>query len=134
MDLDSLRQFAADYTTAWCSQDPGLVASFYAPTGWLRINGGVPSVGREAIAESARSFMTAFPDLVVIMDGLALDGERVVYRWTLTGTNTGPYGTGRPVRVSGQESWRMGTDGLVAESEGTFDAADYDRQLRGHSA
>ena len=41
--------------------------------------------------------MTAFPDSVVTMGGVSLDGERAVYRWTLTGTNTGPGGTGRVV-------------------------------------
>jgi hypothetical protein len=52
-----------------------------------------------------------------------------VYRWTLTGTNTGPGGTGRPVRISGQEEWTFGADGLIAESRGHFDQADYNRQL-----
>jgi len=124
-----LREFAARYTAAWCSQDPASVAAFFAPDGSLTINGGVPAVGRAAIAASAQDFMTAFPDLVVTLDELVDQGERVLYRWTLSGTNTGPGGTGRPVRVSGVEDWRFGADGLVAESQGSFDAAEYQRQL-----
>jgi len=126
-----LRDFAARYTAAWCSQDAGLVAAFFSPSGWLTINGGAPSVGREAIAAAAQGFMTAFPDMRVAMDELVLHGPKVVYRWTLTGANTGPGGTGRRVRISGFEEWRIGDDGLVEESQGHFDRADYERQLAG---
>ncbi len=131
MDEDRLRDFAARYTAAWCSQDAGRVAAFFSPNGSLTINGGVPSVGRSAIAEAAQGFMTAFPDLEVTMNDLLVEGEKAVYRWTLSGANTGPGGTGRRIRLSGFEEWRIGGDGLVAESQGHFDAADYERQLRG---
>lgn len=123
--------FARRYTEAWCSQDPERVASFYASHGALVINDGPPAIGREAIAASARDFMTAFPDLEVRFDDLLADDTRVIYRWTLIGTNTGPGGTGRPVRISGQERWRFDADGLVAHSEGSFDQLDYRRQLDG---
>ena len=125
------QDFATSYTTAWCSQDPERVAAFFAPGGSLTINGGKPAVGRKAIAESARGFMTAFPDIVVTMDGLETTGQRAVYHWTLTGTNTSPGGTGKRVRISGREEWRIGTDGLIADSLGFFDDAEYQRQLRG---
>ena len=73
--------------------------------------------------------MSAFPDMIVTMDGLSIDGRQAVYRWTLTGTNTGPGGTGKAIRISGYEEWTMGADGLIAESKGHFDEADYQRQL-----
>jgi hypothetical protein len=57
-----LRDFAARYAAAWCSQDPTSVAGFYSPGGSLTVNNDVPAVGRNAIAEVAQSFMTAFPD------------------------------------------------------------------------
>jgi predicted ester cyclase len=129
MDAASLEVFAASYTAAWCSQHAASVAAFFAERGSLTINGGTPSVGRAAITAAAQGFMSAFPDMVVAMDGVDADGDRAVYRWTLTGTNTGPGGSGRPVRISGYEEWRLGADGLIAESQGHFDQADYDRQL-----
>jgi hypothetical protein len=49
----------------------------------------------------------------------------------LTGTNTGPGGTGRHVSVSGSESWHLSPEGLILESLGQFDAASYRRQLDG---
>jgi hypothetical protein len=54
----------------------------------------------------------------------------ITYRWTLTGTNTEPGGTGKSVRISGYEEWRFGSDGLIAESKGHIDAAEYSRQLK----
>ena len=123
-----LHTFAQGYTAAWCSHNAANVASFFAPNGSLTINDGTPSVGRGAIATAAQEFMTAFPDMQVIMDDVSGDEDRAIYRWTLEGTNNGPGGTGAHVRISGYEEWRIGTDGLIAKSLGHFDAADYQRQ------
>jgi uncharacterized protein (TIGR02246 family) len=124
-----LREFAERYTAAWCGQDASSVAKFFSPGGSLTINGGTPAFGREAIAQAAQGFMTAFPDLVVVIDDLLDRGDKVIYKWTLTGTNSGPGGTGKRVRISGFEEWQFGSDGLVAESQGHFDAAEYSRQV-----
>jgi hypothetical protein len=129
MDALHMRDFAARYTAAWCSQDATRVASFFAVNGSLKINDGAPSVGRPAITEAAQSFMTDFPDMIVEMDGLDREEGRFIYRWTLTGTNTGPGGTGNKVRISGHEEWTIGPGGLIAESLGHFDAEDYRRRL-----
>jgi uncharacterized protein (TIGR02246 family) len=126
-----LRKFAARYTAAWCSQDPASVAAFYSPKGSLTVNGGTPAVGRNAIAEVAREFMTAFPDLRLFMDDVVVHGDRAEYHWTFDGANTGPDGTGHRVRFSGFEVWKIGDDGLVAESQGHFDSADYQRSWNG---
>ena len=127
--MNRLRDFAARYTAAWCSQDAASVAAFFSPSGSLTINDGVPAIGRSAIAEAAQGFMTAFPDLKVYMDDLVETQGRVTYQWTLDGTNAGPGGTGKRVRISGYEIWRIGDDGLVAESLGNYDAAEYQRQV-----
>ena len=129
MDATKLRDFATKYTAAWCSQHAERVAAFFAENGSLKINEGKPSIGRSAITAAAQGFMTAFPDMVVAMGKLDLDGDHVVYHWTLTGTNTGPGGTGATVRISGYEEWTIGADGLIVESKGHFDEADYQRQL-----
>lgn len=129
MDEARLKEFATKYTAAWCSQNAANVVSFFSEKGSLTINQGTASIGRAAITEAAQGFMTAFPDMVVRMDRVGREGDRIVYRWTLTGTNTGPGGTGRAVRISGYEEWTFGADGLIAESRGHFDEADYQRQL-----
>ncbi len=125
-----LEEFAARYTAAWCSQKPASVAACYASDGWLAINGGSPAKGRSAIAQVAQSFMTAFPDLRVLLDRIAGDNDRAEYHWTLVGRNTGPGGTRHGVRISGLEIWQLDSDGLIASSNGNFDHAEYERQLQ----
>jgi hypothetical protein len=128
-DAAGLREFAARYTAAWCSQEPACVAAFYSPEASLTVNEAAPAVGRQAITEVARSFKRTFSDLCVMMDDLVLRDGYAEYHWTLTGTNTGPGGTGHQVRVSGFEKWRFDGNGLLASSQGHFDAAEYRRQL-----
>lgn len=123
------RTFANRYAEAWSSQNAASVASFFSETGSLKINDGAPAVGREAITAAAQGFMTAFPDMRVTNDRTYAEGDRTIFEWTLTGRNTGPGGTGAHVKISGRESWRFGDDGLVAESIGSFDSAEYERQL-----
>jgi hypothetical protein len=131
MDSTQLVEFGKKYTAAWCSQNPGSVAAFFAETGSLTINDGPPSVGRAAITAAAQGFMTAFPDLVVTMESVSRGaGGRAVYRWTLTGTNTAPGGTGKAVNISGYEEWTLESEGLIAESKGHFDEAEYNQQLQ----
>jgi predicted ester cyclase len=62
----------------------------------------------------------AFPDLRFTGDVVMSDGQFVTGRWTMTGTNTGPFDvfglppTGRPVTMTGQEIFRV-RDGRLAE-------------------
>jgi steroid delta-isomerase-like uncharacterized protein len=119
------------YTDAWNSGNPAQVAAFHAPDSSLSVNDGEPAVGHEAIAAEVQGFLAAFPDLELFMDGIDGDGTAAVYRWTFTGTNTGPGGTGAAVRVSGFEEWTLDADGLITRSLGHFDADDYARQLAG---
>jgi len=131
MTQDQAEDFGTRYTAAWCSHDPEAVASFYAPDGRIVINDGDPSAGRAEVAEMVQGFLDAFPDLIVRMDRIRTSGTYAVYLWTLEGTNTGPGGTGNRVEISGWEYWRLSDDGLVAESRGHYDAAEYERQLAG---
>jgi steroid delta-isomerase-like uncharacterized protein len=129
-DLAKLEKFAQRYAKAWCTKDPEKVAAFFAENGSISINNGPPAVGRAAIAKEAQAFMTTFPDMVATMDKLVRDEEGTKFHWTLTGTNTGPGGTGKRVRISGYELWNIDNDGLIAESRGHFDIAEYERQLK----
>ena len=129
-DLGELTKFATHYAEAWCSQNPESVAAFFAEKGSLSVNDGPPAVGRASIAQVARGFMRDFPDMVVTFDKLEPQSNATAFHWTLTGTNTGPGGTGKRVRISGYELWKLDPDGLIAESKGHFDGAEYERQLR----
>ncbi|MDH4032066.1 MAG: ester cyclase, partial [Chromatiales bacterium] len=79
MDSAALRDFAGRYTKAWCSQNATSVAAFFSEAGSLRVNDGEPAVGRDAITAIAQGFMTAFPDLEVLMDDVEEHPDRTVY-------------------------------------------------------
>ena len=155
MTGDNLREFAQRYAEAWCSQDPERVAAFFAENGSLKVNDDTPAIGRAAITEIVRGFMRDFPDMIVTFDKLEPRGDATAFHWTLIGTNTGPDGTGNRVRISGYELWKIDSgaggsratwtgkpervdeqggesinNGLIAESKGRFDAAEYERQLK----
>lgn len=129
MDSSQLLDFAKRYTAAWSSQDPARVASFFSPAGSLRVNDSAPAIGHAAIAEIARGFMSALPDLHLTMDNLLDQEDHSVFHWTLDGTNTGPGGTGQRVHISGFEVWEFSDENLISESRGHFDDASYQRQL-----
>jgi SnoaL-like domain len=123
-DRKGIEQLARGYTEAWCSHDPARVAAHYVPGGMIAINGGDAA----GIADVAAGFIAAFPDIEVFMDDLILREDGVVeYRWTFTGTSAE---TGNSVCVPGFEEWTIAPDGLIAESRGHYDQAEYDRQLQ----
>ncbi len=128
--MKDLSTFGARYAEAWSSQDSARLASFYAEDGSLTVNAGPPSVGRAAITATAQAYMAAFPDMVVKMTEMREERGRPVFHWLWTGTNTGPGGTGKSVRITGYEEWTLDANGLIAESKGHFDEAEYQRQLQ----
>ena len=127
MNSENLAEFAKRYAKAWCSQKPESVAAFFAQNASLTVNDGPPV----SVLEVARGFMRDFPDMIVTFDKLEPRGDRTVFHWTLTGTRSG---TGKHVRISGYEMWKIDGAGLIAESSGHFDAAEYERQVKGAPA
>ena len=123
-DPQQVEEFARSYTEAWCSHDPARVAGHYVSGGLIAINGGEAA----GISDVAEAFIAAFPDIQVFMDDLVIreDGS-IEYRWTFTGTSVE---TGKSVRIPGYEQWTIASNGLIAESRGHYDQAEYDRQLQ----
>ena len=126
MTSDQLTEFAQQYATAWCSGNPDRLVAFYAKNATISVNGDPPM----PIVEVARGFVRDFPDMIVTFDKLEKTPTGIEFHWTFTGTNTGPGGNGNKVCISGYELWKIDSGGLIVESKGHFDAADYERQLR----
>ena len=80
-----------------------------------------------AITKVARGIMTAFPDMIVAIDSLITKPNGTEFHWTLTGTNSGPGGTGKKLKISGFELWQFDKDSFKQESIGRFDADEYNR-------
>ncbi len=125
-----LNLFAEGYAQVWGSNRPEFVAMFFAEDGILMVNDGEPAVGRNAIANVAKEFMDAFPDMIVSMDSLVTKTNNTRFYWTLTGTNNGLNGTGNKVSINGFEEWTFKKDGLIQESKGHFDNKKHERQLK----
>jgi steroid delta-isomerase-like uncharacterized protein len=74
--------------------------------------------GLDGAASVVSTMHTAHPDLRFTIDDLIAESDRVVIRWTLRGTNTGPMlgrpPTGQPVELAAIAIFRV-TDGRIAE-------------------
>ncbi|MCK5207633.1 MAG: ester cyclase, partial [Cyclobacteriaceae bacterium] len=68
--------------------------------------------------EYVTSTRTSFPDFEATIDELIIKGNKSIGRWTVTGTNTGPYGelppTGKKITISGVTMGHV-VDGKVSE-------------------
>ena len=109
----------------------GPAEALCAPGYTARI-GGAPPMSREGHEGFARGFYAAFPDLRHTVDDVFATGDRVAIRFTLAGTQTGPFfgmpPTGARVSVSANILMRV-ADGRVRELVGVFDEAGLLRQL-----
>jgi len=88
--------------------------------------------GREAFRAQWRKWHAAFPDLHFQIDDLVAEGNKVVTRWTLTGTHQGDFmgipATGRAVRVAGMSLDRI-ENGQIQEGFDGWDALGLRQQL-----
>lgn len=74
--------------------------------------------GSVGFADGVRRILAAFPDARNDIDDIVAEGDRVVVRWTMTGTHTGDAlgfpATGRPIRLAGITISRI-VAGRIAE-------------------
>lgn len=90
-------------------------------------------IGRDGLKQWVSTVRTAFPDLVVELDGyLVAEGEQVAGRWTASGTHLCPIGqlpaSGRSMTLDGMGICRFEDDRL-AEIRLQYDVRSLLRQL-----
>src|SRR5437016_13799784 len=73
----------------WNSKNAAVVSEFFAPTVSLHTPDGVLT-GLDGASSLLQAYATAFPDFHLTIDDLVADGDKVVVRWTFTGTHRGP--------------------------------------------
>ncbi len=92
---------------------------------------GLPK-GIEGMRQSIQMYRAGFPDAHMRVDDTLVDGDKIVVRWTATGTNTGPMmgmpPTGKKVSVIGMGISRV-AGGKIVESWGAFDQLGMLQQL-----
>jgi steroid delta-isomerase-like uncharacterized protein len=100
----------------------------------VRFHAPVPvgATGREALKQIWTGLLEAFPDIHVAVEDTLSEGDRIVARNTVTGTNSGRYmgrpPTGKSVSYSEIFIFRM-ADGRIAEVWGVVDVLSQWRQL-----
>ena len=134
MDRDELLQRADDLVAAWNRGDADGVAAFYRDDSEFRDIAAIDVArGREGARHAAHVYMTAFPDLHIIVRTTIVDGDRLAQEWTATGTNDGELkglaATGGRVEVDGCTTVAFNEDGTVRASHLYWDVAGLMRQL-----
>jgi len=88
--------------------------------------------GIDAITQVLTRYRSAFPDLHFIIEDMIGEGDKVMTRWTVTGTHQGNLQgiapTGRQMKLTGISLYRL-TDGKVAEEWTNWDTGGMTKQL-----
>jgi steroid delta-isomerase-like uncharacterized protein len=99
-------------------------------------HGALPSQapGREGILQRVAALRAAFPDEHAVVDDMVVQGDRIAFRWTITGTHRGPFQgvapTGRQIAFTGINIERV-RDGRIQEHWSSADLLGLMRQIGG---
>ena len=112
------------YNEVLTGGDRQLLARLLDPSFVSHVSGGPdagPDVGAEAYTAAVDATHAAFPDLVVTVHDQVAEDDKVVTRWSATGTHAGDFAgvpaTGRPVAVSGIHIHRVRHGRLIEHWE-----------------
>ena len=96
------------------------------------INHNVKAKGFEGIRQYITAYRNAFPDVLVKIDDQIAEGDKVVMRYTITGTHKGEFQgiapTGKSIRMTGIAIHRI-TDDKIVEIWSNWDALGLMQQL-----
>ena len=115
VDLDLVSK---TWERAWNQLNPSLLAPFLAENHvpHQSLN---PVSGREGVMQFILAFQEAFPDLAFVVEDMIVAGEKIVLRWSMSGTQSGELmgipPTRRRVRLTGISIYRF-EDGRAVES------------------
>jgi len=118
------------FEEVWNAGDEGAIDRFLAAD----TVGNDPEfgTGREAFRAQWTRWRAAFPDIHFAVEDLVAEGDKVVSRWRMTGTQTGAFmgipATGRRVSVAGMSLDRL-RDGQIVEGCDAWDALGLRQQL-----
>jgi predicted ester cyclase len=113
------------FAGAYADEGEALVDELLAPDYVGRFPPNPDVVGQEAVKQFNRETRRAFPDLELTLDELLAEGDKVVVRWTMSGTHLGEMRggiapTGKPFTVTGTTTNRVAS-GKIAEAWGNID-------------
>jgi steroid delta-isomerase-like uncharacterized protein len=107
-----------------------LLDELYADCVWYS-----PATGElkgEALKQYLASILAAFPDIRYTIEDLVAEGDKVVIRWSGTGTHQGEFmglaPTGKQMTTSGTDTYRI-VEGKIVEYRGQWDFLGFLQQL-----
>jgi steroid delta-isomerase-like uncharacterized protein len=115
----------------WNRKKPKMIHQFIA-SDYLRHSPNGTIRGAEGLEKEYDTYVTAFPDCHIRVDDAVGEGDRVVLRYTVAGTNTGKLldtpATRKSVTIPGVAFFRI-VKGKIAEEHVTWDRLDMMQQL-----
>jgi len=131
---EAMTALAERARTIWNEGDLDLIDDLVGP-GYVRhvVDISEDIVGSVGFGEAVMAFRTQFPDFHVRFDEVIVAGDRIVLRWTVTGTDAGAVGelppTGMPIQISGasvihvidgrfSEEWMYYNEGAIMQQLG----------------
>lgn len=107
------------YEEMWNKKDPALAAEIFSqPAG---------------VEKFVRGFLQSFPDLQHTINEMLAEGDRVVVRFSTSGTHSGEWmgfrATGKPIHYSGV-TWARIEDDKIVEHHTWWDQADLIEQVK----
>ena len=133
MSTEENKQLLRRYITeVWDNGNLEALNEFLAP-GYLRhVSPTLPPLSLEEQIQRLTGFRAAFPDIILTVEEVMAEDDRIAFRSTITGTHHGELAglppTGRRVRVGLVDIIRV-EDGRFAEQWGGPNMADMFRQL-----
>jgi steroid delta-isomerase-like uncharacterized protein len=127
MPIASLLEYQRIWIEGLNRGDVSAADAAFAPDCVVHITGvPAPFHGVSQWKEFVTGMLNAFPDLHFTMEDQIIQEDRAAFRWSATGTHTGPLGaappTGKPVAIGGLIVDRV-VDGKVQERWEQFDQA-----------
>jgi len=115
----------------WNKKNPAVIDQLYAdsyvghtPDGLLK--------GRAGARQHYNTYITAFPDCNVAIDDIMAEGDKVLVRWTATGTHRGELAgiapTGKRISVPGNLTARI-SGGKIVEDYNVWDTLKLAQQI-----
>jgi len=133
MSVENNKAIARRFIQVWGDGNLDVVDELAAPSLVVRYPT-IPQViqGSRAFRHVLAGFRSAFPDSALRVEEEIAEGEKVVIRWSFSGTHKGSLlgvpATGKRVTWTGITIYRI-VDGKVVEEQGEEDFAGFFRQV-----
>jgi predicted ester cyclase len=131
--LEANKQLCRDYFTAFLARDTAWMARHIAPE-FVRHDPGLPFEvrGPQGVAQLHDALLPAFPDMVLPLEDFVAEGDKVLVRLRVQGTQTGHFGdlaaTGKAIDIGVLDLFQI-RDGVLVEHWALLDNLGMLKQL-----